>query len=160
MVSSMVRSLGYLVASSIDLELVDCDATLLKEGVCRTARGRRRLRHLRSPAYAYGRGRLQGKPAIVITKACQDIHLTARVSGFSPGTDNSFSVLPTKNATGNWVKVVQRLPVELTVDRVPTDVPLHPGLSVEASVDTGHRSRLFGHDTPANTRTQVGGQSW
>lgn len=89
-----------------------------------------------------------GQPATVKVDAFPDRHLTARLTSFSPGTGNSFSVLPAENATGNWVKVVQRLPVELTLDRVPTDIPLHAGLSVEVSVDTGHKRHLFGPDTP------------
>ena len=59
-------------------------------------------------------------------------------------------MLPAENATGNWVKVVQRLPVELTLDRIPTDIPLHAGLSVEVTADTGHVRHLFGADTPPN----------
>lgn len=88
-----------------------------------------------------------GQPATVKIDAFPDLHLTARVTSFSPGTGNSFSVLPAENATGNWVKVVQRLPVELTLDHIPTDVPLHAGLSVEVDVDTGHVRHLFGADT-------------
>lgn len=90
-----------------------------------------------------------GQPATIHIDAFPDAHLTARVTSFSPGTGNSFSVLPAENATGNWVKVVQRLPVELTLDRVPADIPLHAGLSVEATVDTGHQRHLFGADTHA-----------
>ncbi len=90
-----------------------------------------------------------GQPATIKVDAFPDLHLTARLTSFSPGTGNSFAVLPAENATGNWVKVVQRLPVELTIDRVPTDVPLHAGLSVEVSVDTGHQRHLFGGDTVA-----------
>lgn len=88
-----------------------------------------------------------GQPATVHVDAFPDLDLTAHVSSFSPGTGNSFSVLPAENATGNWVKVVQRLPVELTLGRVPADVPLHAGLSVKVTVDTGHQRHLFGPDT-------------
>ncbi|MGI4732408.1 MAG: HlyD family secretion protein [Janthinobacterium lividum] len=95
-----------------------------------------------------------GQPATVTVDAFPELHLTAHLSSFSPGTGNSFSVLPAENATGNWVKVVQRLPVELTIDRVPSDVPLHAGLSVEATVDTGHRRHLFGPGTPATDPRQ------
>ena len=98
-----------------------------------------------------------GQPATVTIDAFPDLHLTARVTSFSPGTGNSFSVLPAENATGNWVKVVQRLPVELTLDRIPTDVPLHAGLSVEVEVDTGHVRHLLGPDTvPAAPRGNAG----
>ena len=90
-----------------------------------------------------------GQPATIKVDAFPDLHLTARVTSFSPGTGNSFAVLPAENATGNWVKVVQRLPVELTIDNVPGDIPLHAGLSVEATVDTGHKRHLLGPDTSA-----------
>ena len=92
-----------------------------------------------------------GQAATVEIDAFPDLALTAHVTSFSPGTGNSFSVLPAENATGNWVKVVQRLPVELTLDRIPTDVPLHAGLSVEVDVDTGHERHLLGPDTPPFT---------
>ncbi|MBW4332023.1 HlyD family secretion protein [Stakelama sp. CBK3Z-3] len=92
-----------------------------------------------------------GQRATVEVDAFPDLHLTGRVSSFSPGTGNAFSVLPAENATGNWVKVVQRLPVEITLDKVPSDIPLHAGLSVIAEVDTGHERRLFGPDIPPRT---------
>ncbi len=90
-----------------------------------------------------------GQPATIRIDAFPDLNLTAKLASFSPGTGNSFSILPPENATGNWVKVVQRLPVELELDRVPADVPLHAGLSVEVTTDTGHQRRLFGGDAPA-----------
>jgi membrane fusion protein, multidrug efflux system len=89
-----------------------------------------------------------GQPAMVEIDAFPDHKLKARVASFSPGTGNSFSILPAENATGNWVKVVQRLPVEIALDEVPADLPLHSGLSVEVVVDTGHQRHLFGPDTP------------
>jgi membrane fusion protein (multidrug efflux system) len=57
----------------------------------------------------------------------------------SPGTGSDFAVLPPENATGNWVKVVQRLPVRLEFDEVDPNHPLFSGLSVIAQVDTGYR---------------------
>ena len=91
-----------------------------------------------------------GQRATVRTDAFPDLNLTGRVTSFNPGTGNSFALLPAENATGNWVKVVQRLPVELDLDRLPADVPLHAGLGVEVTVDTGHVRQLFGaaSDTP------------
>jgi len=97
-----------------------------------------------------------GQPATIKIDAFPDLELSAHLTSFSPGTGNSFSVLPAENATGNWVKVVQRLPVELTLDRVPTKVPLHAGLSVEVVIDTGHVRRLIGPDTPATTPRGTG----
>lgn len=85
-----------------------------------------------------------GQKATFKVDAFPELKLTGRVATFSPGTGNSFALLPPENATGNWVKVVQRLPVELDLDHVPADVPLHAGLSVEVTVDTGYRRHLFG----------------
>jgi membrane fusion protein (multidrug efflux system) len=63
----------------------------------------------------------------------------AHVVSMSPGTGSDFAVLPPENATGNWVKVVQRLPVRLEFDELDPDRPLFSGISVTARVDTGHR---------------------
>jgi len=66
---------------------------------------------------------------------------TGRVESASPGTGSSFSLLPPENSSGNWVKVVQRLPVRLSIDRA--DKPLAAGMSVVVTVDTGRRHRLL-----------------
>jgi membrane fusion protein (multidrug efflux system) len=67
-----------------------------------------------------------------------------RVASLSPGTGSQFSVLPPENATGNWVKVVQRLPVRIQLDHPDPSMPLQAGLSANVTVDTQHRRRLFG----------------
>ena len=85
-----------------------------------------------------------GQPAKVEIDAFPDLDLTARLASFSPGTGNSFALLPPENATGNWVKVTQRLPVELSLDHIPAGASLHAGLSASVTVDTGHRRHLFG----------------
>ncbi|HMI20954.1 MAG TPA: HlyD family secretion protein [Sphingomonas sp.] len=90
-----------------------------------------------------------GQTATVKVDAFPGLKLTGHVVSFSPGTGNSFALLPAENATGNWVKVVQRLPVEIDLDRVPADVPLHAGLSAEVVVDTRHVRTLFGSDKRA-----------
>jgi membrane fusion protein (multidrug efflux system) len=64
-----------------------------------------------------------------------------KVVGFAPGTGSTLALLPAQNATGNWVKVVQRLPVRIALD--PQDLknfPLHIGLSMNVKVDTSDRS--------------------
>ncbi len=66
-----------------------------------------------------------------------------RLSSISPGTGSSFSLLPPENATGNWVKVTQRVPVRLDFVRMP-DVALASGLSANVKVDTRHVRHLFG----------------
>jgi membrane fusion protein, multidrug efflux system len=67
----------------------------------------------------------------------------AKVESLSPGTGLTFSLLPPENATGNWVKVVQRLPVRIRLDRFDPDAPLHAGLSVTVEVDTGYSRPLL-----------------
>jgi len=89
-----------------------------------------------------------GQTATITIDAFPDLELKGVVGSFSPGTGNSFSVLPAENATGNWVKVTQRLPVIIVLNSWPKDLPIHAGLSVEVSVDTGHKRNLFGPDTP------------
>lgn len=69
--------------------------------------------------------------------------IKAHIISMSPGTGSDFAVLPPENATGNWVKVVQRLPVRLEFDRIDPNQPLFSGLSVTVRVDTGcHRTGL------------------
>src|SRR4029453_13427765 len=69
---------------------------------------------------------------------------TGRVVSVSPGTGSQFSLLPPENATGNWVKVVQRLPVRVELDEHDAAYPLHAGLSAVVDVDTGYQRHLFG----------------
>ncbi|WP_333975545.1 efflux RND transporter periplasmic adaptor subunit [Burkholderia cepacia] len=64
-----------------------------------------------------------------------------RVQGFSAGTGSAFSMLPSQNAAGNWIKVVQRVPVVIALE--PRDLATHPlrvGLSMRATVDTHDRN--------------------
>jgi membrane fusion protein (multidrug efflux system) len=70
------------------------------------------------------------------------------VVSVSPGTGSQFSLLPAENATGNWVKVVQRLPVRIELRQLDPEFPLHGGLSANVNVDTGHERHLFGSGEP------------
>ena len=83
------------------------------------------------------------QPATFKVDAYPGTTFHGRVESLSPGTGSSFSLLPAENATGNWVKVVQRLPVRISIDNPPDDLPLHAGLSVTVKVDTAHRRHLF-----------------
>ena len=65
------------------------------------------------------------------------------VESISPATASQFSILPAQNASGNWVKVVQRIPVRISVDRNPGDPTLRTGMSVTVNIDTGHRRSLW-----------------
>jgi membrane fusion protein, multidrug efflux system len=65
-----------------------------------------------------------------------------RVVGFAGGTGSAFALIPAQNATGNWIKVVQRLPVRIALD--PRELAAHPlrvGLSMEATVDVSGKDR-------------------
>jgi membrane fusion protein (multidrug efflux system) len=67
------------------------------------------------------------------------IRFHGRVAGLAGGTGSAFSVIPAQNATGNWIKVVQRLPVRIELD--PKELSAHPlsvGLSMTATVSTAH----------------------
>ena len=77
-----------------------------------------------------------------------------RVAGFSAGTGSAFALLPAQNASGNWIKVVQRVPVRIALDRKElAEHPLQIGLSMKVDVDTHDRSagRLerVARETPA-----------
>jgi len=64
------------------------------------------------------------------------VKYTGHVEGFSAGTGAAFSLLPAQNATGNWIKVVQRLPVRIALDpQQLKDHPLRVGLSMNVTVD-------------------------
>lgn len=89
-----------------------------------------------------------GQPATVKIDSYPDKTFKVHVASVSPGTGSQFSALPPENATGNWVKVVQRLPVRLEFESVDEDLPLHTGLSAIVEVDTGHRRSLFGWRAP------------
>ena len=60
------------------------------------------------------------------------------VESISPNSGSEFSILPAQNSSGNWVKVVQRIPVRIRVDRKPGDPPFRAGMSIEIDIDTGH----------------------
>jgi membrane fusion protein, multidrug efflux system len=60
------------------------------------------------------------------------------VDSISPASASSFSLLPAENTSGNWVKVVQRIPMRILVNNAPGKPPLRVGMSVEVNVDTGH----------------------
>lgn len=76
-----------------------------------------------------------GQPAALEIDAFHGQKFTGKVASFSPGAGSTFSILPAQNATGNWVKVVQRLPVRIEFDQ-PPPAQASAGLSVKVKVDT------------------------
>jgi membrane fusion protein (multidrug efflux system) len=75
-----------------------------------------------------------GQPAHVWLDAYPELKLKAHVQSIGAGTGSTFSILPAQNATGNWVKVTQRVPVRIAIDE-PSPRPLIAGLSAEVTVD-------------------------
>jgi membrane fusion protein (multidrug efflux system) len=80
-----------------------------------------------------------GQRATITIDAYPDITWEATVASISAGTGAEWSVLPPQNATGNWVKVVQRVPVRLAIVNRPGQPPLRAGMSVNVEIDTEHR---------------------
>ncbi|MCU0892250.1 MAG: HlyD family secretion protein [Sandarakinorhabdus sp.] len=77
-----------------------------------------------------------GQRAEVRLDAFPNRPLTGKVESIGVGTGSEFSVLPAQNATGNWVKVVQRVPVRIKLDTPPRGLPLIAGLSADVTVTT------------------------
>lgn len=82
-----------------------------------------------------------GQPVTVHVDAFPNAHLTGHIASFSPGTGASFAILPAENASGNWVRVVQRLNVRVELDNPPPEVQLAIGLSATATVDTREKDK-------------------
>ncbi|MEZ5649706.1 MAG: HlyD family secretion protein [Burkholderiaceae bacterium] len=85
-----------------------------------------------------------GQQAEVKVDAFPNAHWRAEVDSLSPATGAEFSILPAQNATGNWVKIPQRLPVRLRLVDDGDQPPLRAGLSAVVSIDTGHERTLLG----------------
>ena len=87
-----------------------------------------------------------GAPAEITVDTYPGCTWKGHVNSVSAGSDSSFSALPAENASGNWVKVVQRIPVRIAIDKSECDRPLRAGMSAVVSIDTGKRrlERLFG----------------
>lgn len=85
-----------------------------------------------------------GQAAQVSIDALPGRDFTAKLVSVSPGTGSEFSALPAENATGNWVKVVQRVPVRFEIDNLQPAAALQSGLSAQVKVDTQHRRHWFG----------------
>jgi membrane fusion protein (multidrug efflux system) len=83
-----------------------------------------------------------GQPATLFADAYGGaVEFHGRVAGFSAGTGGAFALLPPQNASGNWIKVVQRVPVRIALERRDLDAhPLQIGLSMKVDIDTHERS--------------------
>lgn len=83
-----------------------------------------------------------GQPARVRIDTFPGVEWQGTVDSLSPATGAEFSVLPPQNATGNWVKITQRVPVRVRLEPQAGQPPLRAGLSATARIDTGHQRRL------------------
>lgn len=82
-----------------------------------------------------------GQPATAAFDAFPVRNFTAEVETIAPGTRAEFSLLPTQNATGNWIKVTQRVPVRLLLSEGQDIAELRSGLSAMVTVDTRRQTR-------------------
>ncbi|MGH8830547.1 MAG: HlyD family efflux transporter periplasmic adaptor subunit, partial [Polaromonas sp.] len=106
-----------------------------------------------------------GQPAKLVADVYgKKVEYQGTVAGLGVGTGAAFSLLPAQNATGNWIKVVQRVPVRIALDpKQLASNPLRVGLSMDAEVDVSHKDGKTLADAPrdaALAHTQVhGGQN-
>jgi membrane fusion protein (multidrug efflux system) len=81
---------------------------------------------------------MPGQKATVEVDTYPGQQWTGTVESINPASASSFSLLPAENTSGNWVKVVQRIPMRVRVDNRPGQPPLRDGMSAEVGVETGH----------------------
>lgn len=80
----------------------------------------------------------EGQAVHVVADAYPDAEWSGKVNTIAPASGAEFALLPPQNATGNWVKVVQRIPVRVMLEPSPNHPPLRAGMTVTVRVDTGH----------------------
>jgi membrane fusion protein (multidrug efflux system) len=123
-------SAGTPLMSVVPLDQVWVDANF-KEG---------QLAHLRA-----------GQPVKLTADAYGgSVEYHGHIAGFGAGTGSAFALLPAQNATGNWIKIVQRVPVRIALERGELEQhPLQIGLSMQVEVDTHQREGARLQKTPA-----------
>jgi membrane fusion protein, multidrug efflux system len=84
-----------------------------------------------------------GQPVDIEIDAYPERHFRGHLDSVQPGSGPAFSLLPPENATGNYVKIVQRVPVKLILDNPPTDVSLGPGMSVVPTARVDPKPTLY-----------------
>jgi membrane fusion protein (multidrug efflux system) len=85
-----------------------------------------------------------GDAVTITVDTYPDVEWHGTVASLSPASGSEFALLPPQNTSGNWVKVVQRIPIRLRIDTEPGMPTLRAGMSVVARVDTGHKRSLSG----------------
>ncbi|HEX3866363.1 MAG TPA: HlyD family secretion protein, partial [Gemmatimonadaceae bacterium] len=84
-----------------------------------------------------------GQKTTLVIDAYPERVFHGHVASVQPGSGTAFSLLPAENATGNYVKIVQRVPVKLVIEDLPTDVSLGPGMSVDPTVRVDPKPSIF-----------------
>ncbi len=113
----------YLAASTAAFGLVSRDRMWVEANPKETE-----LTHVRA-----------GQPVTITVDTYPGRRWTGIVESIAPNSGSEFSILPAQNTSGNWVKVVQRIPVRIRIDRKEGDPDLRSGMSVVAEIDTGHQ---------------------
>lgn len=85
-----------------------------------------------------------GQSVSIHVDAFPDAELTGVVESLSPATGAEFSIIPAQNATGNWVKIAQRVPVRIKIETSSVIPQLIVGLSAVVEIDTNHQRQLWG----------------
>ena len=85
---------------------------------------------------------VEGQPVEVTLDTFPDRTLEGEIGSIGAGTGSEFALLPAQNASGNWVKVVQRVPLRVRLDPGQDLPPLRTGMSASVEVDTGHARGL------------------
>jgi membrane fusion protein (multidrug efflux system) len=93
-----------------------------------------------------------GQPVTIEVDTYPGRKWSGRVESISPATGSEFSVLPAQNATGNWVKVVQRIAVRIAVDEKSESFPLRVGMSAHVTIDIGHYPHGLFHTASAQEK--------
>lgn len=95
-----------------------------------------------------------GQPVTITVDTYPGVEWKGKVASVSPASGASFALLPAQNTSGNWVKVVQRIPMRVTIDDTAGKPPLRVGMSTLVAVDTGRArglpdmiQKLLGHST-------------
>ena len=99
-----------------------------------------------------------GQPVLVVVDTFPDYPFFGTVVAISPGTSAQFAIIPPQNASGNWVKVVQRVPLRIRLDPDPMASKLRAGMSAYVEIDTGRKrwlASLFGSSTAAKESTEA-----
>ena len=83
-----------------------------------------------------------GQPVTITVDAFPSRQWRGTVAAISPGTGAQFTILPAQNAAGNWIKIVQRVPLRIEFEPGQDVHRLRSGMSATVEIDTGHRGRV------------------